>query len=112
MTENAEKTDCPNCGRPIARYLRQCPYCQVPTSTRTAPTSRPGRHRWDAWQFVAAGIVLAIAGGVVSLMFGGVDDGFGTFVLTVTSAVASAWVLVGVIAKGVDIGIRASRESR
>jgi hypothetical protein len=52
-----------------------------------------------------------LVGAVASALLSAVDEGFGTLAMAVTVAVSGAWLLVGVVAKGVEVGLRAARRA-
>ena len=120
---------CPGCGRDVAKRLATCPRCGAgregggrvddqpavsgPVSTPArSPLFRPSAQKgWSPEEYLVYGFgALLCAVLVAGLGLGGGVGPIELLLLTPFSALSTLWLSVGVIAKGVEVGRRASRE--
>lgn len=65
--------------------------------------------RWGAGEYLWAGIAVAVLGALATVVAAGAGNDAALWVFLVASMFAWAWLLVAIIAKGVEVGIRAAR---
>jgi hypothetical protein len=113
VDENAVEI-CNGCGLPIWESARASVLATVGPGPGSAPTS-PGQSDRDAAgssieTYLGLGVVLFILGGIVATV--GIDDkSVGVLLIgEVAAALGLVLVLIGVIALGVGLGIRSTRE--
>lgn len=120
---------CPSCGREVAKRLTICPRCGAdregvgrvddqpavsgPVSTPPrSPLFRPSAQKgWSPEEYLVYGF-----GALLCVVLGvslGLGNGLGfleLLLLTPFAVLSTLWLTIGVIAKGVEVGRRASRE--
>jgi hypothetical protein len=115
-------TRCSSCGRDVSTKLNRCPRCGADRNGAQsqeqsavggppqAPLYRPEPDRsWGPEAYLVYGAVLT----ALVLVIFALGLGLGPIellLLTPLSLVATVWLAIGIIAKGVEVGRRASRD--
>ena len=104
--------DCPGCSKRISEGAQACPYCRAPIAAHQTggSTPDPRDHAEPARQetpgsYISSGVIMAVFAGGLSALFG-MDTTVGLLILVAGGVAAQILLLIGVIAKGVQIGNR------